>query len=99
MGRSPGPLTPPVPKPSVGRRVSTSMMRPGSVFTTEIPSAPAAAAVAAVRAMSGSVGDSLTKIGFRVAARARVTKSVSDTASAPNSIPPAFTFGQLTFSS
>ncbi len=36
-GRSAAPLTPPEPKPTAGRRRSTSMTRPGTVFTTVIP--------------------------------------------------------------
>ena len=75
------------------------MTRPGKVFTTDIPSAPASAAVRALAPMSCSVGDNLTKIGLRVACRAVVTTSVSERESAPNSRPPAFTFGQLTLSS
>ena len=61
--------------------------------------APASTATRALPTMSGSVGDSLTKRGRRVAARARRTTSASVRGSAPNSMPPAFTFGQLTFSS
>src|SRR5688572_29668761 len=98
-GSSPLPLTPPVPKPRAGFRVSTSITSPGKVFTTEIPSAPASAAVRAETPIAGRVGDNFTKIGLRVDARDLVTTSESVRASAPNSTPPALTFGQLTFSS
>src|SRR5688572_12310575 len=72
------PLTPPLPNPSTGRRVSRSITRPGIVFTTVIPSAPASTATDAVRAMSVKVGDSFTNTGRRVASRARPTTSRSD---------------------
>src|SRR5687768_8038301 len=62
-GSSAVPLTPPVPKPSAGRRRSTSMTSPGMVLTRVRPSAPASTAVCAVRAMSGSAGDSFTNSG------------------------------------
>ncbi len=93
------PLTPPDPKPSTGRRRSGSITNPGMVFTREMASAPASTAVRALATRSGSVGESLTKSGSRVAARAWLTTSASAHGSAPNSIPPACTFGQLTLSS
>ena len=46
--------------------------------------------------MSASVGDSFTNNGRFVATRARRTTSESAVKSAPNSMPPAFTLGQLT---
>ena len=79
--------------------MSRSITSPGSVFTSEMTSAPCSSATCAIAAMSGSVGDSFTKMGRRVAARASRTIVASALGSAPNSSPPAFTFGQLTFSS
>ena len=98
-GRSPAPLTPPLPNPSAGRRRRTSTTSPGRVLTRVSPSAPASTAARAVSAIAGSVGESFTNRARRVAARARVTTSRRAAGSAPNSSPPAFTFGQLTFSS
>ena len=87
-GRSAVPLTPPVPKPSAGRRDSTSMTSPGIVFTRVIASAPASTATDALRAMSGSVGDSFTKSGRLRRQRARVARPQRvRTGSAPNSMP------------
>ena len=98
-GRIAGPLTPPVPNPSAGRRRSTSTTRPGTVFTTVTPSAPASTAMRAASAMFDSVGESFTNSGRRVSARAPATTARSDAGSEPNSVPPCFTLGQLTFSS
>ncbi len=98
-GSSSRPLTPPLPKPRAGRRASTSITSPGSVFTSVMPSAPASTATRAAAAMSPSAGDSFTNSGLRVAARHPDTTARSDRSSAPNSSPPAFTLGQLTFSS
>src|SRR6185312_7813214 len=98
-GSNGAPLTPPDPKPNAGRRRSTSTMRPGIVFTSVIPSAPASTATQALAAMSGDAGLSLTKSGRAVAARAPRTTAASVAGSAPNSMPPARTFGQLTLSS
>ena len=60
-GSNPGPLTPPVPKPSAGFLRSTSITRPGIVFTSVIPSAPASTAALAVSAIADRVGESLTE--------------------------------------
>ena len=69
------------------------------VFTSVNASAPASTASSALRAMSGRVGDSFTNSGRFVTARARRTTSDNAAGSAPNSMPPAFTLGQLTFNS
>ncbi len=100
MGNSAGPLMPPLPKLILGRRRRVSMTSPGIVFTSVSPVAPWSMATRAVSAMPApSVGDSFTKMGRDVTARAPATSAASAFGSAPNSSPPAFTFGQLTFNS
>jgi hypothetical protein len=99
MGSRPGPLTPPVPNPSAGRRRFTSTTKPGSVFTTVSASAPALTAIRAVAPMSDSVGESFTKIRRRVTPRTCETIVASVAGSLTNSAPPALAFGQLTLSS
>ena len=69
------------------------------VFTTLMASAPASTAIRAAPPMSVSVGASFTINGRRVTRRAPSTTSRSAAGSAPNSVPPALVFGQLTFSS
>ena len=46
-----------------------------------------------------ALGDSFTNSGFLVAARAPLMTAFSASGSAPNSMPPLLTFGQLTLSS
>src|SRR5918995_1785548 len=55
IGRSAGPLTPPLPLPSLVPPF-TENSRPGMVFTALIPSAPASRAVIAMPAISGRTG-------------------------------------------
>ena len=90
---------PPLPNPRSGLRDSMSTSRPGIVFTSVRPVDPASSAIVAIRTMSVTAGESFTNNGSVVSARALVTTSRSASGSWPNSIPPARTFGQLTFSS
>src|SRR5690606_20020973 len=55
MGRMAGPLTPPDPAPTTGRRVSRSKSRPGNVLINVNASAPASTATSAMRPMSGTL--------------------------------------------
>ena len=99
-GSNAGPLTPPVPKPILGVRRDASITRPGMVFTNVRPVAPCSTATrAASTTPAPRVGESFTKMGRAVWAREARTNAASATGSAPNSIPPAFTLGQLTLSS
>lgn len=63
MGRTAGPLKPPVTPPRTGRRVSVSMAMPRVVFMIEKPSAPALRQASAISAMLVTSGESLAKIG------------------------------------
>ena len=58
-----GPDRPPPRPPSTGRRVSTSMAMPSTVFTSVTASAPASAAAAAMSARSAAFGLSLAQRG------------------------------------
>src|SRR5262249_55610065 len=95
-GRIAEPLTPPLPNPSTGFRVSRSTTKPGMVFTTVMPSAPQSTEIFAAPAISLSVGDSFTNTVRQVIARVEETTTLSDAGSAPNSRPPWRVFGQLT---
>ena len=99
-GSNAGPLTPPVPNPILGLRRAASITSPGMVFTSVRPVAPCSIETrAASTTPAPRVGESFTKMGRDVIARDARTNAASATGSAPNSIPPAFTFGQLTLSS
>ena len=99
-GRIAAPLTPPVPKPSAGRRRSTSITSPGSVLTTVIPSAPRSTATSRrrgnVRAAWRQLDEQRAR---RAAAGPRHQIRAARDGSAPNSMPPRRTLGQLTLSS
>ena len=70
------------------------------MFTTLIASAPASTAMRAASPMSVSVGDELHDQRAIASPRARPQRPrASAHGSAPNPMPPAFVFGQLTFSS
>ena len=69
------------------------------VFTALIASAPASRAVSAIRAMSGSTGDSFAISGSLVRLRHSDTMRCTHAGSAPNSIPPAEVLGHDRLSS
>src|SRR5665213_3014844 len=68
----PGPLTPPPPLPSVGRRASTSITRPKTVFTNTRALAPARNAASATSRSAGVLGLSFTQRGRPAASERRL---------------------------
>src|ERR1700733_12714905 len=99
MGLIAGPDKPPVMLVSLGRRVSTSIDMPRKVFVKLNASAPASAASFAMVAIDVTLGDSFTINGTVDAALACLTRYSSETASEPNTMPPACTLGHETLSS
>ncbi len=65
MGLRAGPLTPPTLLDSTGRPEAASITMPGMVLTAVIASAPASTTARAMRAMSGTLGASLTLMAMR----------------------------------
>ena len=87
MGRSAGPLSPPLPLPSRASSI------PGTVFTSVTASAPSCCATRAMAARSGSTGESFTLSGRVEARRQAATRLARLRGSAPNSRPPALVLG------
>src|SRR5437870_5343952 len=98
IGRIAGPDSPPVPAPSMGRRVSMSMARPTRVLISDSASAPASAAARAIDTMSVTFGVSLTNRGRVHTARTAATTSLVSCGSTPK-MRPRSTLGQDTLSS
>src|SRR5690606_3183552 len=94
IGSSAGPLVPPVPAPSTGRRVRTSNRRPGTVLISVSASATSPTATAAMAPMSGTLGASCTTSARDVARRAQRTASARRSSREQQIAPPALTLGQ-----
>ena len=99
IGRSAGPLKPPVRLCRRSFLCSTSIDMPRMVLMAVIASAPACSQARATAAMSPASGLILTQTGKRVAARTARVTSAQSRASLPNSMPPSVTFGHDTLSS
>src|SRR3972149_4479055 len=99
MGFMAGPESPPLTLDRTGFRSWRSMAIPGNLLMRDIMWAPARATATATLTMSATLGVSLTITGRDVADLAAAVTSAAVLGSLPNSIPPAFTLGQLMLTS